>query len=59
MWFVKEDYSLQLGELGKLEGLQGAEELKQYALLLWKDKSLNYIQRFQKMSEKICINPTP
>lgn len=59
MWFVNEIHSMQLGELGKLEGISGAEELKRYANILYNEKSMNYIQRFQKMSEKVCINPIP
>jgi hypothetical protein len=58
MWFVSEKHSAELGELGRLEGEAGAEELKQLAAVLAEDHKLTYQQRWQKMSSMICAAPS-
>lgn len=59
MWFVTEEHSAQLGELGRLDG--GADEaadLKRLAAGLWDAKSLSFAERFEIMTSKICLDPT-
>ena len=60
MWFVTEEHSAQLGELGRLDG-EGADEaadLKGLAAGLWDAKSLSFAERFEIMTSKICLDPT-
>jgi hypothetical protein len=58
MWFASEKHSAELGELGRLEGEAGAEELKQLAAVLAEDHKLTYQQRWQIMSSVICAAPS-
>lgn len=55
MWFVKEEHSAQLGELGRLEGVAGAEDLKAFAALLTGNRELSYEQLWAQMGNKICV----
>jgi hypothetical protein len=58
MRVVSEKHSAELGELGRLEGEAGVEELKQLAAVLVVDHKLTYQQRWQKMSSVICAAPS-
>ena len=58
MWFVSEQHSMELGELGRLEGVAGAEQLKAFADELASNKHLTFEERWQAMSSKICVSPT-
>lgn len=57
MWFVTEQHSAELGELGRLEGEAGAERLKGLAAALAADRTLSYYERWQNMSSVICTIP--
>jgi len=59
MWFVTEEHSAQLGELGRLDGAAEAADLKKLAAGLWAAKSLSFAERFDIMTNKICLDPTP
>ena len=63
MWFVSEAHSAQLGELGRqeeglLDGAVEAAELKAVADRLWATKSMDFAERFEIMTDKICVDPT-
>lgn len=58
MWFVTEEHSAQLGELGRLDGADEAADLKKLAAGLWDAKSLSFAERFDIMTSKICLDPT-
>lgn len=57
MWFVSEQHSAELGELGRLEGVAGAEELKALAAALQADKQLSFQDKWDSMRAKICVKP--
>lgn len=57
MWFVTEQHSAELGQLGRVEGEGGAEDLKRFAAALASDRSLTYQERWRKMSDVICVVP--
>ena len=57
MWFVTEQHSAELGELGRLEGDAGAEELKAVAAQLAQDSQLSFSQRWEQMGSLICTVP--
>lgn len=57
MWFVSEQHSAELGELGRLEGTAGAEELKALATALGEDKKLSFQDKWDSMRAKICVVP--
>lgn len=57
MWFLSEQHSAELGELGRLEGEAGAEDLKALAATLVGNSGLTYEDRWRNMSARICVVP--
>lgn len=55
---MSEEHSAQLGELGRLEGVAGAEDLKAFADLLTANRHLSFDQLWTRMGEKICVIPS-
>lgn len=53
MWFVREDVSAELGELGRLHGSLGAEALRRDALT-YHIKGTPISERWDEMSKRIC-----
>ncbi|KAJ1419017.1 hypothetical protein B484DRAFT_453505 [Ochromonadaceae sp. CCMP2298] len=59
MWFLSEQHSSALGELGRLVGRGGAEQLRALADRLTTDPRLTPEQRLARMGEHICALPRP
>ena len=57
MWYVTEEHSAQLGELGRLEGDVGAEGLRNLAAALVGSRQLSFQERWNNMSSLICTVP--
>lgn len=57
MWFVSEQHSAELGELGRLAGTAGAEDLKALAAALEADTALTFQDKWDSMRAKICVKP--
>jgi hypothetical protein len=59
MWFVTEQHSAELGELGRLHGDESAQarDLKELARALQENAALTYVDKWRNMSAKICTIP--
>jgi hypothetical protein len=57
MWYVTEQHSAELGELGRLANDAGAEDLKHFARELARKFPASASAKWAAMGEKVCVVP--